>query len=277
MFIGAMNYMRVVKEVNFGVYLDGEELGEILLPKRYVPKNCKVDDLLEVFLYRDSEDRLVATTKKPYVMVDECAYLKVVDVNRVGAFLDWGLEKDLFVPHSEQNGRMQVGRSYVVNVYLDEETDRIAATAKLDGWLSEEGVYFKPGQKVDLLICGRTDLGYKAVINHTHLGLIFENEVFQPLKYGQRVSGFIKNIRDDHKIDLSLQLHPNQSRDALMDQILEYLQQHNGVSTITDKSPPDTIYQEFGVSKASFKKALGRLFKLKRILITKDKITLLKP
>lgn len=276
MFIGSMNYMRVEKKVDFGVYLDGEELGEILLPKRYVPKQCKPGDLLEVFVYRDSEDRLIATTKRPYVMVDECAYLKAVDVNKVGAFLDWGLEKDLFVPYSEQNGRMQVGKSYVVNVYLDEETDRIAATAKLDGWLSEEGIYFKPEQEVELLICGTTDLGYKAIVNHTHLGLIFENEVFQPLKYGQRVKGYIKQIRPDHKIDLTLQLHPNQTRDELMDRIVDYLKKHDGVSLITDKSKPDIIYREFAVSKASYKKALGRLFKLKHILIEKDKITLLK-
>lgn len=274
MFLGAMNYMRVVKKVDFGVYLDGEELGEILLPKRYAPKDGAPGDLLEVFLYRDSEDRLIATTRRPYAMVDECAYLKVVDVNSAGAFLDWGLEKDLFVPFSEQNGRMKPGHFYVVNLYLDEETDRIAATARLDGWLSEDGVYFKPGQKVDLLIYGQTDLGYKAVVNHTHLGLIFKDEALQPLRYGQRLQGYIKNIRQDRKIDLSLQPPPKETRDVLMGQILDYLQQHDGICLLTDKSKPEEIYKEFGVSKASFKKALGRLFKQKQILLQKDKISL---
>jgi predicted RNA-binding protein (virulence factor B family) len=273
--LGTTNRMKVVKKLDFGMYLDGKDLGEILLPTRYIPDDCKVDDEIEVFLYKDSEDRLIATTLTPYAMVNECAHLKVVDVNKVGAFMDWGLPKDLFVPHSEQNGRMEIGRSYVVNLYIDDIDDRITATAKLDGWLSEEGVYFKPQQPVDLLICGRTELGYKAVVNHTHLGLIYENEVFQELKYGQRISGYIKAIRDDKKIDLSLQLPAKDTRDKLMETIITHLKSNNKVSTITDKSIPDVIYQEFGVSKKNYKKALGRLYKQKLILIEKDKITLL--
>ena len=272
--IGELNRMRVVKKLDFGIYLDGKELGEILMPTRYIPADCKIDDEIVTFLYKDSDDRLLATTETPYVMVGECAHLKVIDVNNVGAFLDWGLPKDLFVPHSEQNGRMEVGKSYVVSVYLDDITERITATAKLDGWLSEEGIYFKPQQAVDLLICGRTELGYKAVINHTHLGLLYENEVFQELKYGQRLSGFIKTIRDDRKIDLSLQLPAAETRDALMNDIITYLKKHNGISKITDKSIPEVIYQEFKVSKKSYKKALGRLYKQKLITIDKEQITL---
>ena len=273
--LGRTNRMRVVKKLDFGLYLDGKALGEILLPTRYIPDNCSIDDNIEVFLYKDSDDRLIATTLTPYVMVEQCAHLKVVDVNNVGAFMDWGLPKDLFVPHSEQNGRMEIGRSYVVNVYVDDIDERITATAKLDGWLNEESIYFKPRQSVDLLICGRTELGYKAVVNHTHLGLIYENEVFQSLKYGQRVSGYIKAIRDDKKIDLCLQLPANETRDALMDAIVDHLKKHNKTTNITDKSLPDVIYQEFGVSKKNYKKALGRLYKKKRILIEKDCITLL--
>ena len=273
--LGTTNRMRVVKKLDFGLYLDGQELGEILLPTRYIPDDCSIDDEIDIFLYKDSDDRLIATTLTPYVMVEQCAHLKVVDVNKVGAFMDWGLPKDLFVPHSEQNGRMEIGRSYVVNVYVDDIDERITATAKLDGWLSEEGVYFKPRQEVDLLICGRTELGYKAVVNHTHLGLIYENEVFQPLKYGQRISGYVKAIRDDKKIDLCLQLPADETRDILMDAIVDHLKQHNKVSTITDKSIPDVIYQEFGVSKKNYKKALGRLYKKKLILIEKDHISLL--
>ena len=275
MVVGALNRMRVVKKLDFGVYLDGKELGEVLLPTRYIPDTCKINDEIVVFLYKDSEDRLIATTETPYVMVDECAYLKVVDINKVGAFMDWGLPKDLFVPYSEQNGRMEVGRSYVVNVYIDDITERITATAKLDGWLSEEGVYFKPFQPVDLLIYGKTDLGYKAVINHTHIGLIYENEVFQPLKYGQRIPGYIKAIREDRKIDLSLQLPASETRDALMEKIIDHLKKKGGVSNISDKSIPDVIYQEFAVSKKNYKKALSRLYKQKLIKIEKDRITLL--
>lgn len=273
--LGTLNRMRVVKKLDFGIYLDGKDLGEILLPTRYIPDNCNIDDEIEVFLYKDSEDRLIATTLKPDAMVNECAHLKVVDVNKVGAFMEWGLPKDLFVPHSEQNGRMEVGRSYVVNLYIDDMDDRITATAKLDGWLSEESIYFKPQQPVDLLIYGRTELGYKAIINHTHLGLIFENEVFQTLKYGQRVAGFIKAIREDKKIDLTLQLPAKDTLDDLMNKIIAHLKQNNQVSTITDKSIPDVIYQEFGVSKKNYKKALGRLYKLKLILIKKETIILL--
>ncbi len=274
--IGALNRMRVVKRLDFGIYLDGKELGEILMPSRYIPADTHIDDEIVAFLYKDSEDRLIATTETPLVMVEQCAYLKVVDVNNTGAFLDWGLPKDLLVPHSEQNGRMEIGRSYVVNVYIDDISERITATAKLDGWLSEEGIYFKPQQAVDLLICGRTELGYKAVINHTHLGLIYENEVFQTLKYGQRVSGYIKAIRDDRKIDLCLQLPADKTRDELMERILHYLAKNEGVSKITDKSIPDVIYQEFAVSKKNYKKALGRLYKQKLISIDKEKIQLLK-
>jgi len=275
--LGKINHLRVVKQMDFGVYLDAQTMGEVLLPLRYVPENCQINDTLDVFLYKDSNDRLIATTETPYVMVDECACLKVVDTNRVGAFLDWGLPKDLFVPFSEQNGRMEIGKSYVVNVYIDDVTERIAATARLDGWLSEDGVYFKPYQAVDLLICGQTELGYKAVINHTHLGLIYKNEVFQDLRYGQRLKGFIKTIRADKKIDLCLQLPAKDTQDELMQKILAYLRDNNGVSHITDKSPPQVIYQQFHVSKKNYKRALGKLYKQRKISIEKDSIELLNP
>jgi len=271
--IGSMNRMKVLKRLDFGVYLDGKELGEILLPVRYVPIPCDIGDEIAVFLYRDSEDRLIATTETPKVMVGECAPLKVVDVNRVGAFMDWGLPKDLFVPYSEQNGRMIVGHSYIVNVYIDDITDRIVATAKLDGWLSESGAYFKPQQAVRLLIFGETDLGYKAVVNHTHIGLIYKNEVFQKLNYGRRVDGYIKAIREDGKIDLMLQLPSNDTRDELMESIIAHLKK-NGTSELTDKSTPSEIAQQYSVSKSNYKKALGRLYKQRLITITKTSIQL---
>ncbi len=273
--IGKINNLQVVKSLDHGIYLDGEDLGEILMPSRYVPENCKVGDTLDVFIYLDSADLLLATTETPYVMVGECAYLKVVDVNQAGAFLDWGLPKDLLVPYGEQISPLKIGQSYTVLVYLDENSNRIAATQKLDSHLSEEAQYFKPEQAVDLLIFGKTELGYKAVVNNTHIGLIYKNEVFRPLPHGEKIKGFIKTIRADRKIDLCLQLSSKATRDDLSEKIINYLKKHDGESTLTDKSSPEEIYTTFGVSKKNYKKALGSLYKNKAILIGKDKITLL--
>ena len=273
--IGKINNLQVLKNLEHGIYLDGEHLGEILMPSRYVPENCEVGDSLEVFIYLDSADLLIATTEEPYAMVGECTYLKVVDVNQAGAFLDWGLPKDLLVPYSEQISPMEVGKSYTVLVFLDKNTDRIAATQRLDTYLSEEAQYFKPEQAVDLLIFGKTDLGYKAVINNTHIGLIYKNEVFQPLTHGEKLKGYIKIIRPDRKIDLCLQLPGKDALDDLSSRIIDHLKNNDGVSTLTDKSSPEDIYENFGVSKKNYKKAIGKLYKKRLIRIEKDKITLL--
>jgi hypothetical protein len=273
--IGKLNTLTVLKNMDHGVYLDGEHLGEILMPERYVPDNCEVGSSIEAFIYPDSADLLIATTEISYVMVDECAYLKVVDVNQTGAFLDWGLPKDLLVPYSEQISPMEIGRSYTVLVFLDESTNRIAATQKLDTYLSEEAQYLKPEQAVELLIFAKTELGYKAVINNTHIGLIYKNEVFQPLTHGEKLKGYIKTIRPDRKIDLCLQLPGRDVRDNLNSRILEHLKNNHGVSTLTDKSPPEDIYENFGVSKKNYKKAIGTLYKKRLIHIEEDKITLL--
>ncbi len=274
--VGQNNRMKVTKTVDFGVYLDGEDLGEILLPKRYLPENTKPGDELDVFLYLDSDDRLIATTETPKARVGECAALKVVEVNRIGAFLDWGLPKDLLVPYPEQAIPMKVGNTYVVYVYIDEHTGRIAASSKLDKFLPDTTIYHKAQQPVDMLIHARTDLGYKVVVDGTHLGLLYKNEVFQPLRIGQRIKGYIKSIRDDHKLDLTLQL-PNAQvagRESLKELILADLRANGGQSTLTDKSPPEDIYAQYHVSKGSYKKALGALYKEKKISIGKDAITL---
>ncbi len=272
--IGKYNQMQVIKKVDFGLYLDGEEFDSILLPTRYIPANCEVGDLLDVFIYLDSEDRLIATTEKPFAQVGECAYLRVVDVNQVGAFVNWGLSRDLLVPFSEQNGRMRVGGFYVVYIYLDESTNRIAASARLDNYLQETSAYFKPGQAVDLMISGDSEMAYKAVINDTHLGLIYKNEVFQSLKKGQKVKGFIKPLREDRRIDIALQLPGGETRDELMTHIIDHLEASEGSSDLTDKSPPAAIYKQYAASKANYKKALGRLYKQGLIKIGKDKIIL---
>jgi len=273
--IGRINTLQVTKQVTFGLYMDGGEAGEILLPKRYVPEGTIVQDWLDLFIYLDSEDRLIATTETPRVMVDECAYLKVVAVTPVGAFLDWGLPKDLLVPFNEQDRPMEVGRSYVVVVSVDDATNRIMASSRLHDYLDEEADEdIQVGQSVELIIAGQTDLGYKAVINHDYLGLIFKNEVFQTLKNGDELTGFIKSIRDDGKIDLRLTNDKKSTVDELSEKILDHLRHNNGVSQLTDKSPPEAIYRSYSVSKANYKRALSSLYKQRLILITHESITL---
>jgi predicted RNA-binding protein (virulence factor B family) len=275
MIIGTINTLQVLKQVDFGVYLDGADYGEILLPKRYAPNHLSIGDNIDVFIYSDSDDRLIATTEKPLAMVGECAWLKVKQTNRVGAFLDWGLPKDLLVPFNEQYSSMEEGKYYPVCVLLDNETNRIAASSKLYQFLEEHSNDFSPRQAVDLLIIQQSDLGFKAVINHTHLGLIFHSDVFQTLKMGQRIKGYIKEIRDDGKLNLTLQLPTQEIRDDLLQAILDNLQQHGGTSTLTDKSLPDEIYKQFKVSKSNYKKALGTLYRQRIISVDKQKISLL--
>ncbi|MBT6114434.1 MAG: GntR family transcriptional regulator, partial [Porticoccaceae bacterium] len=250
--VGRFNKLEVIKEVDFGVYLDGGELDSILLPQRYVPEDCEVGDWIDVFLYFDSEDLLIATTEKPRVEVGRCEMLKVIDINNAGAFMDWGLPKDLLVPYSEQLKPMEVGYSYVVYAFHDQDSDRIAASTRLQDYLAEESVWVKPRQAVDLLIAGRTDLGYKAVINDQYLGLIFRDDAFRPLKVGERLPGFIKSIRSDGKIDLVISQGTLQGDHDLGEQIIERLRASDGVSTLTDKSQPDEIYRAFKVSKKKY-------------------------
>lgn len=272
--IGKKNLLRVVKRVDFGFYLDGDDLGEILIPMRYVPNDCTIGETIEVFIYLDSEDRIIATSEMPYAEVGTCAHLKVVEMGNFGAFLDWGLPKDLLVPFKEQRVPMQAGRSYTVFLFLD-VTGRIAASSKLNAFLTEENkATFAHHQEVDLQIAIRSELGYKAVINGTHLGIIHSNEIFQPIHVGDQVKGYIKNIRADDRINLTLQRPGLEIRDSLSQKILDYLKSEGGSSTLTDKSPPEAIYNEFGVSKANYKKALGKLYKEKQIILEKDIIKL---
>jgi predicted RNA-binding protein (virulence factor B family) len=274
--IGKRNTLRVVKFVDFGVYLDGENFREILLPTRYVPQGCAVGDYIDIFLYLDSDDLLIATTETPKAMVGECAYLKVVAVNQVGAFLDWGLPKELLVPFGEQQKPLEVGKSYVVYLYIDDASQRIAASTQIDKFLPDNSLYFKEQQQVDLMIYGRTDLGYKAIVNGVVTGLIFNSDVYTPLQNGQVIKGFIKQVRPDKKLDLYLQIANREALDTLSEQILAFLQKEGGRSTMTEKSPPELIAKKFGASKSSYKKALGKLYKKRLILIEKTHIELVK-
>jgi len=272
--IGKINKLDVVKQQGADVYLsDGSSGKKVLLADRKLPANCQVGDTLDVFVYVDSEGHLAATTKKPLAEVGDIAWLKVVSLNYVGAFLDWGLPKDLLVPFSEQYHEMEVGRSYLVKVFLDEQS-RIAATTKIDKLLSDESVDFEVGQKVSLIIADRSDLGIKAIINNSHWGMLYENELFRPVKKGQKMKGYIKQIREDHKIDLSLHQPGYGKVISLTDSIIAKLKANNGVLMLSDKSPPEAIYAAFGVSKKVFKQAIGALYKQQLITIDKSGIKL---
>ena len=264
--IGKMNRLPVLRQTDCGVIFDAGELGEVLMPWRYASRGWSDGELIDVFLMLDSEDRLTAITETPIAQVGEFALLRVVSVTGIGAFLDWGLPKDLLVPFREQKMLLREGQSVVVRIYLDELTNRIAASCKLNKFLDGGRPRYKPGEKVDLLICSKTDLGFSAIINNRHWGVLFENEVFQPLEKGQRIEGYIKQVRPDGKVDLSLQQTTDANRFAtLADQIMDYLKEQGGFMPVTDKNPPEDIYRLFGVSKKAYKRAIGGLYK-KRLI-----------
>lgn len=274
--IGRMNSLQVVKHTDFGLYLDGGADGEILLPKRYIPKDTpsEVEDWLNVFIYLDSDDKLIATTETPKVQVGQFASLKVVDINRVGLFLDWGLPKDLLLPHSEEKRPLQVGDYCVVYVFVDKRSKRITATARLDRYLDTVPATYTVGQEVDLLVVESTDMGFKAIINGKHWGLIHKNELFKFVRSGMQEKGFIKEVRADGKISLSLQAVGQEAASSLGEQILAKLREHNGVLPLNDKSSPEAISALFRVSKGNFKKAIGGLYKQGHIVIHDDRIEL---
>jgi predicted RNA-binding protein (virulence factor B family) len=275
-YIGKINSLRVVKEVDFGVYLDGgESFGEILLPIRYVPKQVQADDMLDVFIYYDSEDRIIATTETPLTQVGEFAFLEVVDVNNTGAFMDWGLSKDLLLPYDEQTHRPEVGKSYVVYALQDGTTGRPIASMKIRDFLDDECLDdFKVGQPVALMSANKTDLGYQMIINNTHVGLLHQHEAIRTLKHGEKLQGFIQNIRPDRKIDVCLHLKPSEKTGEITDLILYKLKANGDFLPLHDKSDPKAIQQTFGVSKGMFKKALGSLYKQKKITLEPQGIRL---
>lgn len=272
--IGRFNTLTVVKIVDFGIYLDGGERGEILMPKEYVPDNCFPDDEIKAFVYFDSEDRIIATTEVPYVQVGEFAFMKVVATSSVGAFLDWGLRKDLLVPFREQRDPMAEGKSYLVYAYVDKASDRIVASTKIDKYLDQVFPDYTPNQEVDILVARKTDLGYAVIVNNAHWGLIYDNEIFQRLKIGQRLKGYIKRVRDDEKIDVSLQPSGFAKIEGIAGEVLEKLKDYGGVLDISDKSDPEEIYNLFGCSKKNYKKALGTLLKQGLIVIGEKEIKL---
>ncbi len=273
--IGQYNTLTIVKDLDFGVYLDGGDGQEILLPARYVPHNVKPGDQLEVFIYHDNEGRLIATTARPHATVGEFKFMCVKSVTNTGAFLDWGIMKDLLVPFKEQKMAMQEGRWYLVYVRLDHVTGRIMASARIDKFLSNTPPDYPYNQEVDLLVADETEIGYRVIINNKHWGLVYHNEVFRRLEKGEAVKGYIKDIREDDKIDVSLTPLGYRKVEGIAGTILESLKAQGGFLAVHDKSEPEQIYALFRCSKKAFKQAIGTLYKQQMISIEADGIRLI--
>ncbi len=276
--LGKYAELEVIKELNFGFYLDGGPLGELLLPIRYAPENLRIGDDLRVFLYCDSDDRPIATTEIPFAQADEFAFLKVKSVSQHGAFLNWGLPKDLFVPFREQVTPMEAGKSYLVRVYVDTESDRLAASARLDRFLKKTADNLKDDDEVEIIVAVRTPMGFRVVVNGEFWGVIFESDIFQPLRIGMKLNAYVKQYRHDGKLDISLQRKGYRQRipeaaDILLD-ILKKTQ--TGCLALTDKSSPELIYKSVQMSKKSFKQAVGSLYKHRLVELKDDGIYLLK-
>lgn len=270
--IGTYNDLKIIKQVDFGFYLDGGVEGEILLPRRYTTDDMQIGDRVKVFLYFDSEDRLIATTQRAKAEVNKFASLKVIDTNRAGAFLDWGLPKDLLVPFNQQKIPMKQGYGYVVYVYQDDISERLVASSKLDRFLDNEPANYKVGEKVDILIADKTELGFKAIINDKHWGVLFESEVFGDMGIGKHCKGFIKQIREDGKLDVGLTKVGYAKVDDLAERILQSLKQNQGYLPLHDKSRPELIAKILKMSKANFKKSIGQLYRKQLISIENDGI-----
>ena len=266
--IGEYNELRINRTVDFGAYLIDEDTHEVLLPKRYLTPDMKVGDTIRVFVYNDSENRPVATTEVPHAVVGDFVLMRVKAINKVGAFLDWGLTaKDLLVPFSEQRVDMKVGRSYIVHVYLDEASQRIVASAKLAKFLNKTDPDYYHRQRVEVLVVQASDLGYRVIVNNAHWGQIYQNETYQDVNVGDRLTAFVKQVRPDGKVDVTLAKIEKIRVDDLADRILDYLKAHSGEMHLTDKSDPDDINKALQCSKKDFKKALGLLYKQQKVTL----------
>ena len=273
--VGQFNLMRVDRKVDFGFYMDDGAEG-ILLPKRFVPSGLQVDDTISVFVYHDSDNRLIATTQEPFAVVGDIAALKVVDITGQGAFLDWGLMKDLFVPVSQQLSNMRLGGKYLVKLYLDKQTGRVAATEKIDNQISNDVLTVKEGEKVKLQVYRESDIGYVVIVNQVHQGLVYKNEVFTHLHIGQMIEeGFVKKIREDNKLDIGIGKQGVEKLDDDQLKLIQLLKLHKGFLPYHDKSSPEDIYAFFGISKKAFKMNVGMLYKAKKITIEDGGIRLI--
>ncbi len=274
--IGKHNQLKIVRQASVGLYLEDDAGEDVLLPNKYCTENMKIENTIEVFIYRDSSDLKVATTLTPRILLNEFALLQVKAVTEVGAFLDWGLEKDLMVPYREQRQKMKLDRWYIVYLDLDKKTDRLYASNKIEKFLNNDELEIEEGDRVALTILQKTDLGYSVIINHLHKGLIYESEIFKELKIGEILTGYVKTIRNDNKIDVVLQpIGYQKSNDANSELIYNSLLENNGFLSINDKSTPEQIYTALGISKKAFKKSLGALYKQRKIEIQPNGIKLI--
>ncbi|AVF60198.1 MULTISPECIES: CvfB family protein [Vibrio] len=273
--IGQINSLEVIKKADFGVFLDGDDYGSVLLPNKYVPEGTEIGDHVDVFLYFDSESQLAATIERPIAQVGEWGLMKIEGVNATGAFVNWGIkEKDLLIPFSEQRTRFSAGQTILVYVYTDKASGRIVGTTKFNKWLDKTPANYEVNEQVDLIIAERSQLGYKAIVNGKHWGMIFPSDVFGKLYIGKKLKGFIKQIREDGKIDLALQKVGVAKMDDLSSKILDLLEKKGGFLPLNDKSSPEAIFDAFRTSKGTYKKTIGGLYKQGKIVIEKDGIRL---
>jgi hypothetical protein len=272
--VGEYNELVVLKELDFGIYFREGDV-EILMPTKWIPEGTKIGDTLNVFVFRDSDDRLIATTVKPFAIADTFAYLTAKQVNEIGAFMDWGMDKDLLVPFREQAQRMEPGKSYVVFVFLDEETDRLVGSTKLSRFIIREDIDVMEGDIVDLLIYSETDLGFNAIVNNLYSGLIYKNEIYESIRIGDKLQGFVKRVREDEKIDLSLQKSGYELVDDVKWRILKLIKDQNGILALNDNSSPEEIKSKLQISKKAFKKAVGALYRERLVKLTDKGVELI--
>ena len=272
--LGQKNRLKAAWKVDFGMYLEGDDEGKILLPARYVPEDLEVGDEIDVFVYLDNEERRVATTLEPKAMVGDFAYLEVAWVNEFGAFLDWGLMKDLFCPFAEQKKKMAVGEHHVVHIHIDEESYRIVASAKVERYIDHDAADYYHNDSVDLLVWQRTELGWKVIVDNKYAGMVYDNQIYRSIHMGDRLKGYIDQVRDDGKIDVMLQPSGRQQTKDFADALTDWLIAHGGVCEYGDKTDAETIKAVFGVSKKTFKRAVGDLYKHRVIVITEEGLRL---
>jgi predicted RNA-binding protein (virulence factor B family) len=274
LFLGQFNELQILRFTSVGAYLGDEEGNDVLLPNKYLTPEMELEQKINVFLYLDHDERIVATTEIPYIELNSFAYLKVVETTHIGAFLDWGLIKHLFCPFKEQTIKMEEGKYYLVYLYIDESTQRLTATARVNRYFEKEHIVLNEGDEVDLLVCDQTDLGQNVVINDTYSGLIFNNHLSKKLKRGDKCKGFVSKIRPDGKIDVSLEKLGFVKIDSASQDLINIIKENNGVLFLTDKSEPDLIREHVGMSKKTFKQAVGNLYKQKLISLHKNSIQL---
>lgn len=274
--VGQILELEALKVTPQGVYLITKDDKEILLPNKYVPADLEMGDKIEVFIYTDSEDRPIATTLEPKIKLNECAFLKAVDVNNYGAFFDWGVEKDLLVPFSEQFTKIVAGKKYLIYMYKDALTNRLVGTTKFGKFIRENKVEIEPGDEVNLLVSDETEIGFKVIVNNKHYGMLYKNEIFREIHVGDQLKGYLQRVRADNKMDITLNSANLSEVEVLANRIYERLLKEKGKLNFSDKSAPEVIYSEFQVSKKAFRRAIGLLYSERKITITPESIEMVK-